>query len=96
MARRKIEVPEIEVSERDFVLARVAIARAFIRAADDALDEFAGLCASPEDDKKGESRAETLEEALNQLGSATRSLECAEGALPAVDMSEIEPWEDEE
>lgn len=94
MARRKARPePEVQVeaTSRDFVLARVAAARAFIRMAGESLDELEGHFMEVDDDPKGEGRAEMLEDALNQLGSATRSLECAEEALPAVDMDEVEP-----
>ena len=98
MARRKIEPPkvEIEVSERDFVMARIAAARALMRAADEALDGFITLCLDPDEDDTGEDRASLLEDALNQIGSATRALESAEQAMPQMDTEEIEPWEEEE
>ena len=94
--RKKQPVPDVEVTSRDFVLARIAAARALMRLAGESLDVLENIFLEPDDDPKGEERAELLEDALNQIGSATRSLECAEQALPAVDMEEIEPWDAED
>jgi hypothetical protein len=99
VARRKIQKPQkvqVEISERDFVLARVAAAQHLMQNASDTLNELVSLFMEPADDEDGEERSAALEAALEQIGGATRALESAEQALPSVDFEEIEPWDEEE
>lgn len=76
-------------------MARVCAARAYMRAADDALSDLEAMFLVPEEDRNGKLRSEALETALEVIGSATRSLESAEEAMPTVDASEGEPWEED-
>lgn len=87
---------DLDVTNRDFVMARVAAARLSSQAAQDAMDELIGLFLTPEDDPKGKKRKEALGAALEQLGYATRAMESAEDALPHVDNDEGEPGEDDD
>lgn len=94
MAPKQTE--EIEITDRDFVMARVAAGMTSAQAAIDAMHEFIALCVNPEDDKRGKTRRDALELALESLGVAVHALECAEENAPEMDFSEGEPWEGEE
>lgn len=87
---------ELEITERDYVMARLAAARAASQQAVTAIDESLHFFVIPEDDKSGKKRREMIDEALEAMGVATRSLEAAEEILPEVDMTEGEPWDDDE
>lgn len=101
MARRRSQraparaATPAEATTRDYVMARLAAARLSARAAIEAIDDTIGMFMVPDDDTKGDRRAEALGEALEQAGCATRALECAEEVLPAADFQEIEPWDEE-
>ena len=95
MAKRRTVRVEIETSPRDFVMARLAAARASAEAAIQAIDDAVTLFVNPQDDKKGKERAELVESALEALGCATRAAESAEEVLGQVDPLEIEPWDDD-
>lgn len=85
----------LEVTPRDFVMARLAAARLSLQAAVDAIDETTALYVDPEDDESGEDRKESLSVALECAGAGSRALEAAEQHQNKVDLQEIEPWEDE-
>jgi hypothetical protein len=85
---------DLEVTPRDYVMARIAAAQALSQDAADALRELMGLFLAPEDDRGGTRRAELLQEALESFGGATRALESAEHDIGEVDMTEAEPWEE--
>lgn len=86
----------IEDSGRDFVLARVAVARNALQAGIDSLDEMTALFSNPDDDKNGKERQELLDGAVEQVGFATRALEAAEEIIEDIDFEEGEPWDDDE
>ncbi len=92
---KKVVEIEVEVTSRDFVMARLAAARAAARSAIDAIDDAITLFLEPEDDEDASDRKELVEAALEHVGAATRALESAEEMLPQVDPVECEPWDDE-
>lgn len=92
--KKVIEV-DLEVTPRDFVMARLVAARAQAQSAIDAIDDAVTAFVEPESDEDGKERAELVEAALESLGAATRALESAEEALPAVDNAECEPWDED-
>ena len=92
--RRKPE-PEIEITERDYVMARLLAARSAAQDALNAIDEAAELFTNPDEDKKGKHRVELVDTALEASGAASRALESAQEVLDDVDMQEGEPWDDE-
>ncbi len=96
MAGRRRHTEEIDPRARDFVIARIAIARTDARAAVEQLDEALALFSDPDEDPKGKDRNESLAEALELLGRATRAAESAEDKIGAVDPEAGEPWDDEE
>ncbi len=89
-ARMKVTVDE---SPRDFVMARLAAARSHAAAAVEAIDDAIMHWTDPSEDDDGTQRKEALEAALDELGSATRSAECAEETAEHADICESEPWE---
>lgn len=80
---------------RDFVMARLAAARANAQAVVELCDEAIDLFIDPEDDKKARDRAEAIENALDAAGATARALECAEAELPQIDPLECEPWDED-
>lgn len=85
----------LEVTPRDFVMARLAAARLSLQGAIEAIDDTLALYVDPEDDQDGSDRKETLSAALECAGAGSRALESAEQHQENVDLLEIEPWEDE-
>lgn len=85
----------LEVTTRDFVMARLAAARLSLQGAIEAIDDTLALYVEPEDDEDGEGRKESLSVALELAGAGSRALESAEQHQERVDPLEIEPWEDE-
>lgn len=85
----------LEVTPRDFVMARLAAARLSLQSALEAIDDTIALYVSPEDDEDGSERKENLSVALECAGAGSRALESAEQHQDRVDLLEIEPWEDE-
>lgn len=85
---------EVDPTERDFVMARLAAARAAAQQAVNAIDESLHFFINPDDDKKGKKRKEMVDEALEAMGVATRSLEMAEITIDEIDPLEEEPWEE--
>lgn len=88
-----MEVDADAPTERDYVLARLAVARVSAMAAIESIDDCTALFVDPEDDEDGAQRKEALEAALEQLGCATRAAEAAEEAFDGADMAEVEPWD---
>lgn len=87
---------EIAVTDRDFVMARLAAGRTAAQDAVHAIDEALGLFLAPDDDKKGKERKELIATALEAVGVAARALECAEENVDEYDPEEGEPWDVEE
>jgi predicted ATP-grasp superfamily ATP-dependent carboligase len=75
-------------------MARMAAARSCAQNAIDQIDEAIAMFVAPDEDKSGAKRTECVEIALEQLGCATRAMECAESAMPDIDESEEEPWDE--
>ena len=94
-AKIRVEV-ELEATPRDFVMARLAAARAAAQATIEAIDDALNFFIDPDEDKKGKERKELVGSALESVGCATRALESAEETIDQVDMAEVEPWEDDE
>lgn len=98
--RRPIREPEPqednEFSARDFVMARLAAARAAAQAAIEDIDASLNLFIDVEEDKKAKEREELLGSALESIGCATRALESAEEMMGEVDPEECEPWDGDE
>jgi hypothetical protein len=80
---------------RDFVMARLAAARASAQASINMIDDAMHLFVNPVDDKKGDDRKEMLDAALEEMGSASRALEAAEERYEEIDPTEEEPWEED-
>jgi hypothetical protein len=87
---------EPDPAARDFVIARLGIARTEAQAAIDEIDDALALFADPDDDSKGKARDEAVTEALERLGRASRAAEAAEEKLDAYDPEASEPWDEEE
>lgn len=90
---------ELEVTDRDFVMARIAAGRTAAHDAITMLDEALSLFISPTEDRKGKKRTEQISSALEALGVACRAIETAEANMGEYDPEEEEPWdidEDEE
>lgn len=99
MPKKQIEEDdedELEITDRDFVMARVAAARAALSDAITMLDEFQSLCINPDNDKRGKQRKEYLDDALEAVGLGTRSLELAHENVTEMDFAEGEPGDVEE
>jgi len=102
MATRRKRAPEpsdnddtdAAATARDYVMARMAAARSCAQIALESIDEGIALFVVPGEDKSGKKRLEAVEIALEQLGCATRAMECAEESLPDVDNDEEEPWDE--
>jgi hypothetical protein len=96
-ARKEDSHPDVELTERDFVMARLAAARAASQSAITAIDEMLNLFVNPDQDRSAKEREECLDEALEAMGCATRALESAEmvyGELDDEDLEAGEPWEE--
>lgn len=91
--RKRQEEPESDPVARDFVIARIAIARTEAQGAIDQLDEALALFADPEDDANGKTREDAIAEALELLGRATRAAEAAEVKIDEIDPEAGEPWD---
>lgn len=87
---------EIEVTERDYVMARLAAARTAAQSSIEAIDEALALFVDPEEDARGRQRKELIDAALEAAGCVARALEDAENVLPDVDYEECEPWDSDE
>lgn len=87
---------EIEVTDRDFVMARIGAARAAASDALSMLDEAMSLMVNPHDDEKGKKRKANVKDALEALGVATSSLELAEANIDEYDPTEEEPGDEDE
>lgn len=87
---------EIEVTDRDFVMARLAAGRTAAHDACRAIDEALGLFLAPDEDNKGKERTECIATALEALGVATRAMEIAEENADEYDPTEGEPGYEED
>ena len=86
---------EIDATDRDFVMARLAAGRTAAHDAVTMIDEALSIMIAPEDDAKGKKRKECITDALEALGVATRAMECAEENVDEYDPTEGEPWDEE-
>lgn len=86
----------VAVTERDYVMARLAAARSALTDALTAVDESIELFVNPDEDKSGKDRRDAIETALDAAGAASRALEAADEVAPQVDWKEGEPWDDED
>jgi hypothetical protein len=84
----------VDAFARDFVMARLAAARAAAQEMVEAVDDTLQLFIDPSEDEDGKDRKEAIEAALESAGCATRALECALDRYDAVDPMGIEPWDD--
>lgn len=87
---------EERTAARDFVMARLAAARAHIGGASDALDELLQLMVDPDEDRKGKRRAELLEAVDAVLGEAATSMQIAQAGWSDCDPAEGEPEPDDD
>jgi len=95
--KRTVEVvDELDVTSRDYVMARLLAARASFQASIDAIDECAALFVNPDDDKKGDERKELIDSALEAAGAGSRALESAEETFDQIDPTEGEPWDEDD
>lgn len=92
---RRRPAPKLEITERDYVMARLAAARSTLADALAAVDESIELFTNPDEDKSGKKRTDALDAALEAAGAASRALEAADEVMPEVDFKEREPWDDE-
>jgi hypothetical protein len=83
---------------RDFLLARLAAARASIADAALGLDSCLLLFREPEEDTKGKDRAALLEAVDERLGEAASSVQLAQGVWKDIDLreGEVDPVDEEE
>jgi hypothetical protein len=84
---------------RDFVLARLAVARQHLGSSIEAIDGCISLFCFPGDDKGGKERSEALDIASEAAGEASRAIENAESALEGLgkeELAEEEPEHDED
>lgn len=104
-SKKKPEVDEVDESAeidfdptpRDYVMARLAAARAASQSAINAIDEALNLFVNPDEDDDGGERTEMIDEALEAAGAAARALEAAETAMAQLvdeDVEAGEPWDD--
>lgn len=87
---------EVDATDRDFVMARLAAGRTAASDAVTMIDEALSIMIAPDDDAKGKKRKECIVDALEALGVATRAMECAEENVDEYDPTEGEPWDVEE
>lgn len=95
MPKRKPEPETVcDPTSRDYVMARVAAARASAQAAVELCDAVIDHCVDPTKDKNAKQRLECLEGATEALGAASRSLEEATEVVVLDD--EFDPGEGED
>jgi len=83
---------EEQSTQRDFVLARLAAARAHSARISEGLESCIDFFLFPEEDEDGEGRKEILEALLDDIGGLTRSVDAAQtGCEGDFDFSEGEP-----
>ena len=89
--------PAERTAARDFVMARLAAARVYATEAIDNIDAALAAFIAPDEDRKGEQRAEALEGADEFLGLAAGTVQAAQEMWPEVDPREGEaPHGDDE
>lgn len=86
----------LEISPRDYAMARLAAARVAAQSAMDAIDDALAYFVDPDEDERARERKELIETALESAGMCSRALECAQEAMPVVDPEECEPWDGDE
>ncbi len=77
--------------ERDFVMARLAAARAHTARITAGIDTCIDYFLYPEEDEDGEGRKEVLDELLDDIGGLTRSIDAAQSLIGEIDPKEEEP-----
>lgn len=82
-------------TQRDFVLARIAVARSLFTSALEALDACTAAFLFPEEDRKGAERKETLDLALDLSGDASRTIESAQGTMSRFMKGDFEEGEED-
>jgi hypothetical protein len=75
----KEETP-ISSSPRDFILARLAVARAHAARIAEGIETTIDLFIFPDADEEGAARIEGFEELLDDIGGLTRAVDAAQGA----------------
>jgi hypothetical protein len=85
-----------EPTVRDYVMARIAAARASAQTAIELCDVAIANFVEPDEDKDGTERGESIDAGLEALGSATRSLEEAHRVWEDDDELDLEEGEDYE
>lgn len=75
------ESDEADALSRDYVMARLAAARAGAQSVLDAVDETLVLFVNPDEDERGKQRKELLEAALEASGEVSRALEAAQEGI---------------
>lgn len=95
--RDRAEAREDAAFDRDYLMARVAAALVSADAAKMTCTEILATFVNPDDDKKGKTRKQLIDDALEAAGAAQRALEDAEAAFDEADSEAFalgEPWED--
>ena len=85
--------------ERDFIMARLAAARAHASNAAESIDSCISLFLFPDEDKDGSARTEALDIISEAAGEISRSVEMAQSILETLNkeqLSEEEPDDEEE
>jgi hypothetical protein len=96
VSRQKVQVEvDLSITPRDYLMARIAAARATAQVTIDACDEIISLCLDPGEDPKLADRSELLSDALDMAGATARALEDAERVIDQVDPVECEPWDED-
>lgn len=102
-ARTRRTRPEVEpepgdpsesaTESRDYVMARLAAARAALQEGLNSVDEALSLFLTPDHDKNGSKREESIDCALEWSGAASRAIEAALTEYDSIDPTETEPWD---
>lgn len=74
---------------RDFVLARLAVARQHLESSIEAVDGCISMFIFPSEDKNGKDRKEALDIASDTAGEASRAIESAEAMFETLDKEEL-------
>jgi len=79
---------KVQATPRDFVLARLAAARTLLGSLVEGLDGLIDIFAEPSIDKHGDEREEVFKALLEDAGTFSRTLECAQAVFESLSPTE--------